>query len=106
MNNTSLLTVTAFTLLLLLPTPGAQASDNGRGRHKQFYVVPAPGPVTIDGRLDDWDLSGQIEMFVIEATRQEQCARIAAIYDAQAFYLSGEIADPTPMMNRQNGNCR
>jgi hypothetical protein len=41
------------------------ANDNGRGRHKQLYAVPAPGKVTIDGKLDDWDLSGQIEMFVI-----------------------------------------
>jgi len=80
----------------------ALGSDSGRGRHKQFYVVPAPGAVTIDGRLDDWDLSGQIEMFVIEATRSAQSAKLAAMYDGEALYLSGEIADPTPMMNRHD----
>lgn len=84
-----------------LAVPGAQA-DSGRGRHKQFYVVPAAVAVTIDGRLDDWDLSGQIEMFVVEGTRAAQHAKIAAMYDAEAFYLSGEIADASPLMNRHD----
>ncbi len=77
-------------------------ADSGRGRHQQFYVVPAPGAMVVDGRLEDWDLSGQIEMFVVEGTRAVQHAKIAAMYDDQAFYLSGEIADPTPMMNRHD----
>lgn len=86
---------------------GAQSllADSGRGRHAQFYVVPTPHStgsgqaVTIDGHLDDWDLSGQIEMFVIEATRSTMSAKIAAMYDDEALYLSGEVRDPTPMMN-------
>ena len=28
--------------------------------NQRLFVVPAPGPVTIDGKLDDWDLSGEI----------------------------------------------
>jgi len=52
--------VASGALLLVLASLGC-AQDNGRGRHKQLYVVPAPGPVAIDGQLDDWDLSGQIE---------------------------------------------
>ncbi len=35
---------------LTLPTH-AQGNDNGRGRHKQLYAVPAPGKVMIDGKL-------------------------------------------------------
>jgi hypothetical protein len=80
----------------------ALANDSGRGRHKQFYVVPAPGTVAIDGALDEWDLSGQIEMFVIEASRATRNAKIAAMYDRDALYLSGEIADETPLMNRHD----
>ncbi len=77
-------------------------NDSGRGRHAQFYVTPTPGNVVIDGKLNDWDLSGQIEMFVVEATRSTQTAKIAAMYDDKALYLSGEINDPTPMMNRHD----
>ena len=80
----------------------AQSSDNGRGRHKQLYAVPAPGKVVIDGKLDDWDLSGQIEMFVVQATRATQSAKFALMYDAENLYLSAEVNDPTPMMNMQD----
>jgi len=77
----------------------ACANDNGRGRHKQLYAVPAPGTVTIDGTLDDWDLSGQIEMFVIQATRGTMNAKFAVMYDADAIYLGADVNDPSPMMN-------
>ncbi len=77
-------------------------ADSGRGRHKQLYVVPAPGAVTIDGNLDDWDCSGQIQLFVQEATRSTQSAGFAVMYDDKALYISGEVNDPNPMMNRHD----
>ena len=80
----------------------ARANDNGRGRHKQLYAVPAPGKVTIDGKLDDWDLSGQIEMFVIQATRGTMNAKFAVMYDADAIYLGADVKDPNPMMNMRS----
>lgn len=33
----------------------------GTYRNQRIFVVPAPGPVTIDGDLKDWDLSGEID---------------------------------------------
>ena len=85
---------------LALPAcASAQGNDNGRGRHKQLYAVPAPGKVVIDGKLDDWDLSGQIEMFVIQATRGTMNAKFAVMYDAYAFYIGADVNDPSPMMN-------
>lgn len=80
----------------------AHANDNGRGRHKQLYAVPAPGKVTIDGKLDDWDLSGQIEMFVIQATRGTMNAKFAVMYDSDAIYLGADVNDPSPMMNMRS----
>lgn len=85
--------------LWLPPHAGAQGNDNGRGRHKQLYAVPAPGKVVIDGKLEDWDLSGQIEMFVIQATRSTMNAKFAVMYDAEALYLGANVNDPSPMMN-------
>ena len=72
-------------------TAHAQGNDNGRGRHKQLYAVPAPGKVVIDGKLDDWDLSGRIEMFVIQATRGTMNAKFAVMYDADAFYIGADV---------------
>lgn len=99
----SLIKRICLVLGFLCPLGSAVAQDDtGRGRHKQFYVTPLPGKVVIDGVLDDWDLSGQIEMFVIDATRDTQSAKIAAMYDDDAFFLSGEITDLTPMLNRHD----
>jgi hypothetical protein len=36
-------------LLAIAIPAAARANDNGCGRHRQLYAVPAPGKVTIDG---------------------------------------------------------
>ncbi|MRR52536.1 MAG: hypothetical protein EG825_16800 [Rhodocyclaceae bacterium] len=68
--------------------------QGGRARNKRIFIVPRPGPVAVDGKLDDWDLSGQIEIYVTKETAATMSARIAAMYDAEALYLSGNFRDP------------
>ncbi|MEI6520246.1 MAG: FlgD immunoglobulin-like domain containing protein [bacterium] len=86
------------------------SADNGRGLHKKAYAVPVPAgkKVKIDGKLNDWDLSGQIHSYVVSETADTQGARFAMMYDKDALYLSGVVADTSPMMNRNdpkvNGN--
>jgi hypothetical protein len=93
-----------FVLFLsaLTVSVSAASNDNGRGRHKQLYAVPVKKKVKIDGKLNEWDLSGQIEMFVIQATRGSQSAKFATMYDKDALYLSADINDPSPMMNMRD----
>lgn len=74
----------------------------GTYRNQRIFVVPAPGPVTIDGDLKDWDLSGEILTFVSEATSDFQSGRTALMYDRDALYVSLRAADPSPMMNRND----
>jgi hypothetical protein len=71
-------------------------------RHNKIYAVPAPGKVVIDGKLDDWDLSGQILIYVVPETSEMQSARFAIMYDEEAIYLSAIVKDTTPMMNRHD----
>jgi len=92
----------AASLGLLVLAAAARGQDAGLGRHKQLYAVPAPGKVAIDGKVDDWDLSGQIEMYVSSDGKDRQSAKFALMYDAEALYLSGVVRDPSPMMNRQD----
>lgn len=99
-------TIMVFALVAGAFVVTATGSDRGRGRHGQLYVVPPSGSVTIDGKLDEWDLSGRIEIFVQEATRATQSARIALMHDAEALYVSGEVHDPSPMMNRHDPQVR
>ncbi len=87
---------------VLSPTARADENENGRGRHQRMFLVPTPGKVTIDGKLDDWDLSGQIFIYVTLATAEMQGAHYAMMYDADAMYVSGIVRDPTPMMNRHD----
>ena len=94
--------ITIVSLSVLWMSAGAGWTETGLGRHKQLYAVPASGKVVIDGKLDDWDLSGQIEMFVISETKEMQGAKFALMYDKEALYLSGMVRDSSPLMNRQD----
>ncbi len=68
--------------------------------NQRVFVVPTPSKVTIDGDLKDWDLSGEILTYVVEASMDYQSARTAFMYDNEALYISGRVADPSPMLNQ------
>ncbi|MFZ2656143.1 MAG: hypothetical protein WAX69_14525, partial [Victivallales bacterium] len=66
-------------------------------------AVPPPGKVLIDGKLDDWDLSGEILMcYDLESLLNKYSSRAAAMYDKDYLYLSFRIKDPTPMLSHVN----
>ena len=88
-------------LTTLFQAQMAQA-QTGRGLHKKIFAVPVPGQVVIDGKLDDWDLSGQIHSFVVAETAETMSARLAVMYDAEAIYISNVVRDTSPMMNRHD----
>jgi hypothetical protein len=86
----------AMLLGLLLATAAGATQTDTRGLH----AVPAPGPVTIDGKLDDWDLSGATLMcYDLENLRDVYSASVALMYDADRLYLSLHWKDPRPMSN-------
>jgi hypothetical protein len=93
--------VSAAAVLFLAAVLNAQ-EQGARGRNKRIFVVPRPGPVVIDGKLDDWDLSGQILVYVAPETSAMHSARIALMYDEAALYVSGVVRDPTPLRNRHD----
>jgi hypothetical protein len=68
------------------------------------HAVPAPGKVVVDGKLDDWDLSGQIDVYANFKTRNSYSANVAAMHDKDNFYLSVVWRDPTPMHNMVDSN--
>ena len=92
-------------LAILAPIFGGVQEAMGRGRYDRLFVVPPPTTVTIDGNLDDWDLSGQIQLYVVPETVASQSAKFAVMYDDQALYLAGVVRDTSPMMNRHDPNA-
>ena len=85
----------------------AQDGQNMLGRQTQnegFSAVPAPSTgsgqaraVTIDGKLDEWDLSGQIWSYADTSVRDSFSVKTAAMWDKENLYLSFVWRDPLPL---------
>jgi len=83
----------------------------GRQSHNiGLPVLPAKGPVTIDGDLADWDWSGRIWIFADKLVRSRYSAEVGAMWDQENLYLAAKWKDPTPMFsdvdpdfNREDG---
>ncbi len=78
------------------------AGENMLGRQTQnegMTAVPAPGAVTIDGDLSDWDWSGRICVFADSNVRNAYSVEAAAMWDKDYYYLAAKWLDPTPMFN-------
>ena len=63
-------------------------------------VLPAPGKVTVDGKVDDWDLSGGVfACGDVENQRQKFAVWVHAMYDAENLYVLARWIDETPLNN-------
>lgn len=92
-------------MLAALPALGADAAQNMIGRQTQnegVSAVPAKGQVAIDGKLGEWDLSGQIWSFLDIGIRDQFSVKSAAMWDADNLYLSFVWRDPTPLNSTVN----
>ncbi|NQT51724.1 hypothetical protein HQ576_06730 [bacterium] len=90
----------ASLLCVVLNLPAAAGpAGNMIGRQSQnegMVVVPAPGKVTIDGKLDDWDWSGRIWCFADRTVRSRYSVEVAAMWTPDALCLAAKWRDPTP----------
>jgi hypothetical protein len=92
------LSATLLLIAVLVCTGSALAVPS---LNTELVAVPAPGKVSVDGDLGDWDLSGTIYSCPDTQTYAELGAvRSAAMYDADGLYLSFRWVDPTPMANQ------
>jgi len=65
-----------------------------------IHAVPTPGKVKIDGKLNDWDLSGEILMcYDLETLLEKYSAKVAVMYDKENLYVSVRWKDEIPMGN-------
>jgi anti-sigma factor RsiW len=68
-------------------------------RMSSLDIVAAPGRVTIDGDLSDWDLSGVFEARCAEPFAESYFVDGSMMYDEQQLYVAAEVGDPMPMRN-------
>ncbi len=82
-------------LSLVVGLAGATETEN-----LNFDFLPTPGPVVIDGKFDDWDLSaGVFACGDVENARDKFAVWIHGMYDAEKLYLLARWVDQTPMNN-------
>jgi len=87
-------------VLVLLALPLAGIAGAERMQNCALPTVPAPREVTIDGRLDEWDLSGEIALGDGAKEQQDaRGARLCAMYNQESLYLALRVKDPTPLTN-------
>lgn len=87
----------SFVLLTLLVNAAVWATET---ENLNLRILPAPANMAIDGRADDWDLSGGV--FVcgdVENQRETLSVWIHAMYDADHLYVLARWLDETPMSN-------
>ena len=91
----SICTVSWVLCALLSAQLHAEQTDN-----HTIQAVPAPGPVAIDGKLDEWDLSGRI-LICPDVPRMVGTfsAFVAMMYDSEALYIGVDWSDATPLVN-------
>lgn len=65
-----------------------------------IQAVPAPGKVVIDGKFNDWDLSGGIfACGDVENGRDKMAVWFHTMYDQENLYILTRWIDDTPMNN-------
>jgi len=89
-----------FALALVLTALAGRTLPALETEHLNFEVLPAPGPVTVDGKVGDWDLSaGILACGDVENARDKFAVWLHAMYDQERLYLLARWVDPTPMNN-------
>jgi len=78
--------------------PEIPTSDNDK-----MMVLPAPGPVVIDGRDNDWDLSAGMWSYNDPTLVKKYSAWTYLMWDEKGVYLLVRYSDPTPMKNATRG---
>ncbi len=84
-----------FVALLLGVIACTQETNN-----YELRAVPAPHKVVIDGKLNDWDLSGRILIcYDVKNLLDTHSAYTSAMYDANYLYFAFQFKDKTPLVN-------
>jgi hypothetical protein len=72
-----------------------------RTMNRGLHAPPVKTPVVVDGKLDEWDLSGTITCTKDFANLLDlESCKVAAMWDDQGIYLSFRFRDPSPMVNQ------
>ncbi|MEI6505683.1 MAG: hypothetical protein WCO90_07350 [Planctomycetota bacterium] len=79
------------------PTSSA-IREFGQAAHDAIHVLPAPGRMTIDGRLDEWSPTAVVRRSHGEGRSLDGWM----MYDDRHLYIAAHVGDPLPLRNAVN----
>lgn len=79
------------------------AADSPTSNNNEVRVLPAPGPVVIDGNDGDWDLSAGIWSYNDPTLVKKYSVWTHMMWDARGVYLLCRYNDASPMKNGTRG---
>ena len=92
--------------VLLVLSGAAQAEDyesSPTSLNQSISVVPAPGPVLIDGKTDDWDFSAGVWSYNSPVITESFSVWTHLMWDAKGVCFLARFADKSPMQNATMG---
>ncbi len=104
LSHIKIITLCLFCVLFTRTWATAENMNGRQSQNEGFSVLPVPGQVTVDGKLDDWDWSGRIEVFADNALRGRYSVQMAGMWDQEYLYLAAHWSDPTPMFSKVDPN--
>ena len=81
----------------------AWAQETGMSLNSQITVVPAPGPVVIDGDTGDWDPSAGVWSYNSPTIVDKFGVWTHLMWDQRGIYFLARFADTTPLANPTMG---
>ena len=91
------------TFVFLIAALASTALRATETENQVLRILPAPGKVAVDGKTDDWDLSGGIfACGDVERLRDHYAVWFHAMHDADNIYLLARWLDPTPLNNGES----
>jgi hypothetical protein len=90
-------------LLILVLAAVLSADERTMSFNDTIQVVPAPGPVVIDGKVDDWDLSAGVWSYNDPTVVDRYSVWTHLMWDAKGIYFLARFNDLSPMRNAASG---
>ena len=79
------------------------ADDATMSFNEMVQVVPAPGPVVVDGDDSDWDLSAGVWSYNDPTIVDRYSVWTHLMWDAKGIYFLARVHDASPLMNAASG---
>ena len=89
--------------LMLACVFAASADDRSMSLNNEIQVLPAPGQVVIDGKTDDWDLSGGVWSYNDPTIVEQYSVWTHLMWDDKGVYMLARYYDTSPMKNDASG---